>query len=95
MVISYPATWHRRRNIAIPSSADKIYVTIGSNSDADAEDPPLATVLQANIDGTSERPDLVACTKTPDVLFEAHFKVKADPMAPPISVSNRTMTHTV
>jgi glucose/arabinose dehydrogenase len=73
MVISYPATWHRRRNIAIPSSADKIYVTIGSNSDADAEDPPLATVLQANIDGTSERPDLVACTKTPDVLFEAHL----------------------
>jgi glucose/arabinose dehydrogenase len=146
VVMTYQSTSHWRRTIAIPPSADKIYVTIGSNSNVDPENPPLATVQQANIDGsnittyasgirnpsgitihpitqdiyvtcnernelgdylvpdfftrirqddffgwpyayltsnlteprrlllngTSERPDLVARTKTPDVLFQAH-----------------------
>jgi glucose/arabinose dehydrogenase len=146
VVMTYPSSDHWARTIAISPSADKIYVTIGADSDKDPEHPPLATVQQANIDGsnrttlasgirnavgltfypitqdlyvtcnerdnlgddlvpdyftrieqddffgwsyayltsnltdprrrlpngTSERPDLITRTKTPDILFQAH-----------------------
>ena len=147
VMITYNSTGpHLTRTIAITPSADKIYINIGSDSNIDPEDPPLATVQQTNINGsnqttfaygirnpvgltfhpitqdlyitcnernglgddlvpdyftriqqddffgwpyaylssnltdptrrlpngTSERPDLVALTKTPDILFQAH-----------------------
>lgn len=144
-VMQLLVSFHGRRHIVIPTSNDKIYITIGSESDSDPDDPPLGAVQQANIDGsnvitfasgirnpsgitihpitqdvyvtcnernelgddlvpdfftriqqddffgwpyaylsanltdpkrlkngTSERPDLVARTKTPGVLFHAH-----------------------
>lgn len=52
-VMTYVASWHGRRLIAIPTSNDKVYITIGSETDFDADDPPLATVQQANIDGSN------------------------------------------
>jgi glucose/arabinose dehydrogenase len=148
VILTYPSSdMHWTRTIVIPPSADKIYVAIGADSDVNAEYPPLASVQQANINGsnqttlayglrnpvglsfhpitqdlyvtcnerndigddlvpdfftriqqndffgwpfayltpnlteprrclpngTSERPDLVALTKTPDVLFQAHL----------------------
>ena len=53
VVMTYPTTGHWRRPIVIPLSADKIYVTIGSDTDHGPEHPPRAAVLQADIDGNN------------------------------------------
>ena len=149
IIMTYNSTGHWTRTIVTPPSADKIYVSIGSASNVDAEASPRASIQQANLDGsnqttfasglrnvigltfhpvtndlyaacqerdrigddlvpdyftrvqqddfygwpyaylsskltdprrcfangTSENPDLVAKTKTPDVLFQAHSAV--------------------
>ena len=52
-VMTYQTSSHERRTIAITPFNDKIYVTIGSDSDDGPEHPPLASVLRADIDGNN------------------------------------------
>lgn len=149
VIMIYPSGAHWTRTITLSPLGDKIYLTLGSDSDINPEPYPFATVQQANIDGsnqitfasglrhtiglafhpitqdlyvtcqernnlgdnlvpdfftriqkddffgwpyayltsnmtdprrrfpngTSEQPELVALTKTPDILFEAHSVV--------------------
>jgi glucose/arabinose dehydrogenase len=146
IIMTYTSNGHWTRTIVTPPSADKIYVSIGSATNVNADELPRASVQQANLDGsnqttfayglrnavglafhpvtndlyvtcqerdnigddlvpdyftrikqnefygwpyayltpnltdprrrltdgTSEKPDLVATTQTPDVLFQAH-----------------------
>jgi glucose/arabinose dehydrogenase len=150
IIMTYNSSGHHRtRTVVTPPAANKIYVSIGSASNVDAEDLPRASIQQADLsgtnqitfadglrnpiglafhpvtndlyvacqerdglgedlvpdyftrveqnefygwpyaylspnltdprrcfdNGTSERPDLVSITKTPDVLFQAHSAV--------------------
>ncbi|CAF0994719.1 unnamed protein product [Didymodactylos carnosus] len=149
IIMEYEGTHHWTRNVIIPPSNDKVYVSVGSGSNVDIEYPSRASVQVANFNGSdnktyayglrnpvglafhpvtndlyvtvqerdelgddlvpdyftriqeddfygwpfayltsnnvdprrkfsngsSERPDLVNKTKTPDVLFQAHSSV--------------------
>jgi glucose/arabinose dehydrogenase len=54
VVMTYPATGHQTRTIVVPTTNDKIFVSIGSLSNVGEEDLPKSSVQQANLDGTNQ-----------------------------------------
>ena len=55
---------HWTRNVRVSPDSKHLYVTIGSNSNVDTEEPPRASVLQMNLDG-SERKVFVSGIRNP------------------------------
>ena len=54
VIMTYNSNGHWTRTIVTPPSKDKIYVSIGSASNVDAEALPRASVQQANLDGSNQ-----------------------------------------
>lgn len=50
--MTYPSTYHWTRNLIVPPSGDRLYLTVGSGSNVDIEYPPRASVQVVNFDGT-------------------------------------------
>jgi glucose/arabinose dehydrogenase len=46
---------HWTRNVVVAPGGDKLYVSVGSKTNADAEEPPRASVLEMNLDGSGRR----------------------------------------
>lgn len=55
VIMSYSGVRHITRTIIIPANEDRMYVSIGSATNADAEDLPLASIQVANLNGTNQR----------------------------------------
>ena len=55
IVLSYPGVRHVTRTILVPPMQDRMYVSIGSASNVDADPLPLASIQVANLDGTNQR----------------------------------------
>ena len=46
---------HWTRNVRVAPDGKHLYATVGSNSNVDAEEPPRASVLQMNLDGSERK----------------------------------------
>ena len=46
---------HWTRNVRVAPDGKHLYVTVGSNSNVDAEEPPRASVLKMNLDGSDRQ----------------------------------------
>jgi glucose/arabinose dehydrogenase len=55
---------HWTRNVAVSPDQTKLYVTVGSRTNVDVEEPPRASILEMNLDGSGRR-QLATGTRNP------------------------------
>lgn len=51
--MTYPSTHHWTRNLKVSPNGDRLFLTIGSGSNVDAEYPPRASIQILQLDGTN------------------------------------------
>jgi glucose/arabinose dehydrogenase len=52
--MTYASTHHWTRSLIISPTRDHVFVTVGSGSNVDAENPPRASVQIAELDGSNK-----------------------------------------